>query len=177
MVMDQIGAEFARCEKALDEQLANAEPSKAEHESKVQAASDELEQATSKEQECSAALDVAKAAQKEAAAAKRAAAKAVREISPEFKQATAELERAESLLQEFRGGPLATYRELHDRTEVAAEPERKLEEDVSMTAGDMATDAKVEEGVPTAEAAVLEAKVLEAEAGHPTVAAAVEAGA
>jgi len=160
LVLDQIEAEFKKHAEALDELIANAEPTKKEQEAKVEEATAESEKAKAHEQECAAALVAAKAEVKEALASKRAAAKAIRERGPEIKQMTAELEKASTRLDEFRSGPLAAFQELRDLSEAApAEAEEaQAPKDPS--------EAPADDGqtIPTAEAVAKEAEANMAEA-------------
>jgi len=116
LVLQQLDSEFQRCMAALEETIANAEPTKKEREEKVTEAAAKVEEAKSAVQESRASLEAAKTAQGQALAAKREASKALQQCGPEIKQAGVKVESAKASLEDFRGGPVAAYKALLEYT-------------------------------------------------------------
>eukprot|EP00931_Biecheleriopsis_adriatica_P112929 TRINITY_DN877_c0_g1_i4.p1 TRINITY_DN877_c0_g1~~TRINITY_DN877_c0_g1_i4.p1 ORF type:complete len:393 (-),score=160.08 TRINITY_DN877_c0_g1_i4:297-1415(-) len=126
VILEQLDLQIAGKKAALEAKLAEAAPAREERAASVKAAQDAHDAAK-------AASDAAEAesstAKKEEAAAKAAAAAAkdsMASLTTELMEAAQLLDAAREQLQEFRSGPLSTFKELLEHT--APVPEAPLPE-------------------------------------------------
>jgi len=120
-VVTQVANEFKDIEAKLDAFLAEAAPGKAQREAKVTEAKAVADAAVAKKAACEDSLKTAKAAEKEATDAQKAAVKAVKSYGPEMKEVSAALADAKESLADFEEGPLASFKELLEKSNVVPE--------------------------------------------------------
>lgn len=120
-VVSQVGTEFQAIEAKLDAFLAESAPGKVQRQEKVTQAQSAADAAVAKKAACEEALKAAKAAEKEATEAQKVAAKAVRSHGPEMKEVSAALADTKQSLADFEEGPLASFKELLEKSNVVPE--------------------------------------------------------
>jgi len=118
MALKQVDAELEQRTEALDEMIANGEPSKKERAAKVEAAAQAAAEAGNAEMACKAKVEAAQKEKKEAVEGQKAANKAIQHFEPEMRQVALDLESAKAELEELKEGPLASFKELLERTAI-----------------------------------------------------------
>lgn len=121
LVVKQVEAELIDRKEKLGAVLKEGEAGRAERAKKVTDAEGAVAEATSTKKAKEESLTSAQTAEKEALVAEKAAEKAKKGFGAEMKQVQASLEEAASGLESFTAGPLATFKELLERSSVVPE--------------------------------------------------------
>lgn len=144
MVVDQLEAEAQKALEALEADAEAAEVARSRQADAVKAAEEALQIAKDRQRASAEAFVAVRREEEECEASLQAARQTLRSVAPEKRRREKALSQAQAALQDFRGGPLATFEELSGRS-AQAPPSQEVAEgaaseqaaaDASMAAAD-----------------------------------------